>query len=799
MENLTNSNQTYAPPDSHIQSVGDWYNRLPINHSKVVSDNWARFHNMDLARRAGIKPGDYVLDAGCGVGIPAIHFAQEFPGTRIEGMTLSEVEADEARRRVEIAGLSDRIIIRVGDFHHLPFPDGIFDLAFYNDSIKYSNNLPLAFREVYRALHPGGRIYMTDHVSREPPLTEQQQQELAKFNRDFRCYICPLSQLGKVAQESGFVDIQLGDMTGQLPTQDVRKIWVDVQSPSGAMYYGEIKATKPAPTVRKTQTILPASYPHPDPHVQKIKTLYDATPVPCDRATLQSTTWADYSDKDASKDHNLYYTQQAGIKSGDYILDAGCGIGGPAIDIASTTPSTLIEAINLSSEQVKQARIQVAQAGLSDRIRVTEADLHSIPFQYGVFDVVLMLESLGYSKTRPKALREAYRALRPGGSLYIKDLFCKEGLLSHQEQQDLSQFQPRHLYHTPPLSQAAEEVRLVGFEDVNWKDISETVNFDKFLDFIARNGGFQNLPLIAGEIRAKKPKTFSYVTPSQGLEIPAQSKTSRLVYALGTLGYDFGTEAWRDSFKQLMPGLEIDGTVVPANPYDARQMVDYLFDNPSEAKSLIWTLNLELTPIYAIEPIEAFASDVYETLQLMLTGEVEPEDSENYIERVSIPARLTSRTVKLFSGQIVPVIEPENIRGMYGWNVNRLVRSALETVEVDEQRVRRTLSSFLNRIYYDLRNWGQTDRDRALNFAATNAFQAASTFAEAVVTGYELDTIEVYKSAYCRYDSNCWDVKLKFFDPENKERARKIIRFTIDVKDIMPVTLGEVRSWSAPN
>jgi cyanobactin maturation PatA/PatG family protease len=542
----------------------------------------------------------------------------------------------------------------------------------------------------------------------------------------------------------------------------------------------------------------------PDPHLQIVKTLYDASPVPCDRATLQSTTWADYGDRDTAKSHNLYYAQQAGIKSGDYVLDVGCGIGGPAIDIASTIPHVKIEAINLSSEQVQQARVQVAKAGLSDQIRVTEADLHNIPFSDGVFDVVLMLESLGYSKTRQQALLEAYRVLRPGGSLYIKDLFCKEGLLSPIEEQELPQFQARHLYNTPRLSQASEEVRLAGFEAIQAKDISETVNFDRFLAFIAKNQKFQNLPLIAGEIKARKPVSVSYVSPSHSLEVPIQSQTSRLVYALGTLGYDFGSEARRDSFKQLMPGIAIDNTVVPANPYDARQMVDYLVDNPSEAKSLIWTLNLELTPIYAIEPVEAFASDVYETLQLLLAGQIEPEDSENYIERASIPARLTDRTVKLFSGQIVPVIEPENIRGMYGWKVNRLVSAALETLQsevetVDEQRVQRTLSSFLNRIYYDLRNWGQTDRDRALNFTATNVFQAASTFGEAVAAGMELDSIEVYKSAYCRYDSNCWDVKLKFFDPENNRRARKVFRFTIDVRDIMPVTLGEVRSWTVPS
>ncbi|MFM6899846.1 MAG: peptidase S8, partial [Microcystis panniformis] len=80
--------------------------------------------------------------------------------------------------------------------------------------------------------------------------------------------------------------------------------------------------------------------------------------------------------------------------------------------------------------------------------------------------------------------------------------------------------------------------------------------------------------------------------------------------------------------------------------------------------------------------------------------------------------------------------------------------------------------------------------------AATNAFQAVQTFSQAVAMGMELHSIEVEKSPFCRYGSECWDVKLKFFDPENGLRAKRVFRFTIDVSDRTPVTLGEVRSWA---
>ena len=291
------------------------------------------------------------------------------------------------------------------------------------------------------------------------------------------------------------------------------------------------------------------------------------------------------------------------------------------------------------------------------------------------------------------------------------------------------------------------------------------------------------------------------VTASQAVQGITTSAASKRVYVLGSIGYDFGSEARRDSFKQLMPAVEIDGIMVPANPYDARQLVNYLAENPSEHKSLIWTINQELNPIYAIEVKGGFAADVYEMLQLMLAGQIEPEYSDNFIERVSIPGQLTDKKIELFSGQEVPVITVNNIRGMYGWKVNSLVDAALqilseELADTNEIQMRRSLSSFLKRVYFDLQNLGQTAKDRALNFAATNAFQAASSFAQAISTGMELDTIEVEKSPFCRINSDCWDIKLKFFDPDRVLRAKKVYLFTIDVSYLIPVTLGEVRSWS---
>ncbi|TVU52232.1 MAG: PatA/PatG family cyanobactin maturation protease [Arthrospira sp. PLM2.Bin9] len=274
------------------------------------------------------------------------------------------------------------------------------------------------------------------------------------------------------------------------------------------------------------------------------------------------------------------------------------------------------------------------------------------------------------------------------------------------------------------------------------------------------------------------------------------------VYVLGTIGYDFGDAARRDTFKQNMAPVDLNGVMVPPDPYDARQMVEHLDRHPEEAHSLIWTLNLEQNTIYVLDPKGPFANDIYEMFLLMLNGQLEPETSAEFIERVSVPGRQTDRTVELFSGEVVPVLNIRHPRGMYGWNVNALVDAALATVDnieaVGVENLREGLTAFLNRVYYDLHNIGQTSRDRALNFAVTNTFQSAATFAEAIASQRQLDAIEVEKSPYCRLNSDCWDVLLTFFDPEDGRRSRQVFRFTIDVADSMPVTVGSIKRWAIP-
>jgi cyanobactin maturation PatA/PatG family protease len=265
-----------------------------------------------------------------------------------------------------------------------------------------------------------------------------------------------------------------------------------------------------------------------------------------------------------------------------------------------------------------------------------------------------------------------------------------------------------------------------------------------------------------------------------------------LVYALGTIGFDFASEARRDSFVQ---GVLTDPRAAEQRLDFTHELVDFLGANAHEAESLIWTLNLDATPIYAIFPNGPFAAVAYERLRETLQ-----EQKRGTVQLVSVPG-YAGGSVRLLSGQTVPALVPA-VRGMHSWSTQALVDSALGPIpekkgEQEEYRRRASgLGDFLSRIYYDLRNLGITPEDRALNYAATNAFQAAEVIATATAEGRDLDRIAVHKSPVCRPDSDCYDVELSFFNPDNTNVAARVFRFTIDVSDVIPVSIGATRSFT---
>jgi subtilisin family serine protease len=298
-------------------------------------------------------------------------------------------------------------------------------------------------------------------------------------------------------------------------------------------------------------------------------------------------------------------------------------------------------------------------------------------------------------------------------------------------------------------------------------------------------------PLAEAEPPASPAADPPAVRPSAcGCASCAAAAAPQLVFALGRLGYDLASEARRDSLRQHMGPA--------ADPADTAQLLGYLENNPWEAASVHWTLNYEQTPVYAVAPAGPFAAKAYARLRRFLA-----EHHGGETERVAVPGVLDG-SVTLFNGQAVPVIRPE-LRGMASWTTAALADAVAgpepAATAAAEERERRgrlaaAVRNHLDRLYYEMRNLGLDPRDRALNYAATNALNLGDVTAEAIRDEMELDAVHVERSPVCRPESDCWDVTLYFFYPGRQvQTVRRAYRFAVDVSDVVPVMVGPVRQW----
>jgi SAM-dependent methyltransferase len=139
-------------------------------------------------------------------------------------------------------------------------------------------------------------------------------------------------------------------------------------------------------------------------------------------------------DPDAS---NALLGRRAGIRPGDHVLDAGCGVGGPARAIAEALGPSQVMGVTISPRQAARAREVLAGVA---RAHVVRADYHAVPAPPARFDVTLFLESCGYSGDHEALFAEAARVTRPGGSIYVKDVFVRPGAMTDEERDGLVQF-----------------------------------------------------------------------------------------------------------------------------------------------------------------------------------------------------------------------------------------------------------------------------------------------------------------------------------------------------------------------
>ncbi|MDE1976114.1 MAG: class I SAM-dependent methyltransferase [Elusimicrobia bacterium] len=160
-----------------------------------------------ILQLARLKPGDSVLDAGCGTGTLAIAAKKSLgPGGRVCGVDASREMIARAESKARKAGVE--IGFKNSPVELLPFPDGQFDVVF--STMMLHHLAPKGRRscaaEIRRVLRPGGRVLAVDFA----PPASRRKSILERFHR--RHGHLKNDELQALFEEAGLTILDKGPM-----------------------------------------------------------------------------------------------------------------------------------------------------------------------------------------------------------------------------------------------------------------------------------------------------------------------------------------------------------------------------------------------------------------------------------------------------------------------------------------------------------------------------------------------------------------------------------------------------------
>ncbi|AGO12670.1 AaceriADR196Wp [[Ashbya] aceris (nom. inval.)] len=112
--------------------------------------------------------------------------------------------------------------------------------------------------------------------------------------------------------------------------------------------------------------------------------------------------------------HEHYLAYRAGIARGDLVLDVGCGVGGPAREIARFTGCRVV-GLNNNDYQIMKGNHYSRKLGMADQVSYVKGDFMHMDFPNATFDKVYAIEATCHAPSFEGVYGEIFRVLKPGG------------------------------------------------------------------------------------------------------------------------------------------------------------------------------------------------------------------------------------------------------------------------------------------------------------------------------------------------------------------------------------------------
>ena len=195
-----------GPPALHF----GYYDEKAMKHGDAI-----RRVNEILAELSGIKEGDRVLDAGCGLGQTSLWLAAERK-TITTGISIVKEQVEKAEayaKEMEITGVN----FVQADYIHTPFEDECFDAVWAIESACHALDKSLFYKEAFRILKPGGRLVMADSFRGGRPLSEKGEKLLKGAFSGWQILdIDTPEEHTTHAKKAGFSKIEINDVSSHM-------------------------------------------------------------------------------------------------------------------------------------------------------------------------------------------------------------------------------------------------------------------------------------------------------------------------------------------------------------------------------------------------------------------------------------------------------------------------------------------------------------------------------------------------------------------------------------------------------
>lgn len=197
-----------------VRAVAEAFGYTPEQLASVPADANMGVSCGNPTASASLKPGEVVVDLGCGGGLDVFLAAQKVgPTGKAIGIDMTPEMLDLARRNAAKSAATN-VEFYQATIDDLPLPDGSVDCVISNCVINLAPDKQAVFREIARVLTPGGRLAVSD-IALKKPLPPELGQDLMAYVGCIAGAI-PIEEYRRGLTEAGFAEVAVVDSGSDL-------------------------------------------------------------------------------------------------------------------------------------------------------------------------------------------------------------------------------------------------------------------------------------------------------------------------------------------------------------------------------------------------------------------------------------------------------------------------------------------------------------------------------------------------------------------------------------------------------